>query len=215
VEEFNLNDFLNAICLKNQLITVTTDKLLEVYSDYENFITFLDSFYVLSSMDSGFMLLSDDFIKKVMDVIGDNRFKYDDSEITETINSYISYLNSIKCYSESYRNLLKNGYLSYNEDARKIEFDSDEGFIDALAFDAVVYASLESENFSERGEDALILSSLNYFIECCPGLFMNEGYKKQVDAKLRELSRRGWPFNRSNREYALETQEALGKIYKK
>lgn len=216
MEEFNMNDFFNVICLKNQLLLVPIDALMEKYEDYENFIVFLDSFYVLLSIDSSFLLFDDNCISKVEKIIHENRFKYKDKEIVSVINGIIMYLNSLKIMDDNYKKMLKNSYLYYQEDCRKAEFVDEDFFLQALGFDAVVYYALEEDNMDLlEDSDILFLSSINYFIETIPWYFENEKVKQIVMNKLEEIGKKGWPFKKVNRKYSIETREYLQKIKKR
>ena len=65
--DINISDFVNVLCLKNQLINVDDEVLLEVYKDYENYVTFLSSVITLinNEEDSPFLLYRDSFLKKI------------------------------------------------------------------------------------------------------------------------------------------------------
>lgn len=213
MEEFDMNDFINVICLRNQLLVVPTEEFVEMHRDEEKFLSFLDTLSVLITIDSAFFLFSDELIEKAKDVIADNRFNYKDKNIVEVINQAISYFNNIKNYDESYKNLLKNGYLGYQEDCRKATIEDEMFLLDTLAFDAVVYFALAEDRMDLIDDsDALFLASVNYLIESIPELFNDEVIKTRALNKLEELTKKGWPFRKTNREYSKETIENIQKI---
>lgn len=211
--ENTINDFVNVICLRNQLLVVPFEKFVKLHRDKEKFITFLDTFAVLTEVDSAFLLFSDEVLEKVENVMYDNRFKYEEAEIVEAINQAIAYLNSIRAYEESNKNLLKYGYLSYQEECRKTSIDSERILFDTLATDAVVYLALEEDRMDLLdGTDEFFIASINYFMEAVPELFDNSEIKGRALKKLEEISTKGWPFKRSNREYSKETIKNMQKI---
>lgn len=213
MEEYTINDFENVLCLKNQLISVPISTLLDVYCDKENFITFLDTCIVLISTDSGFMLFSDELGEKVKEIIGQNRFKYKDKEIVEAMNSIIGYLNETITYSDSYKAILMNGYLAWQEDCRKIEMEDNQIFLEAMAYDALVYCALKENNMELIDKDDMFLSSVNYFMVVFPEIFNDSKVTKLLLEKLAEQeTKKGFFKNRTTRVYARETREIFEKI---
>ena len=211
--KYDLNDFLSVLIFKNHLENLSKEQLIEQTKNYENFLEFLDSFAVLSEIDSAFLLFKNEYIEKVESVIATSRFKYDDPDIVSIINSVIIYLNEIKAYSESLKNILKNQYLSYHEECRKVEIEGESVFLDALAFDAIAYTCLVNGNLDKiEGFDAYFLSSINYFMATVPEIFDNEEILEITIKKLNELAKKGWPFNTYNRKYSKETMENLQKV---
>ncbi len=212
-DDYTLEDFENVICLKNQLICVPTKTLLEVYNDKENFIAFLDNFSVLANTDSAFMLFSEDMVQKVRDIIRNNRFKYKEKEIVTAMNEIILYLNNLQSYSQSYRNILMNGYLIYHEDCRKIEMEDTQIFLESMAYDAVVYWALKYNKMEEIERDDMFLASVNYIMEAMPEFFADLKVQALLFKKLDELERKkGFFKNKTTRIFAKETKENFQKI---
>lgn len=213
MEEYTLADFENVICLKNQLICVPLETLLDVYNDSENFVTFLDTFCVLANTDSAFMLFSDELADKVGDVIAQNRFKYKDKEIVNAMNEIIGYLNGIKNYDTSYKNLLMNGYLAYQEDCRDIEMEDTQTLLESMAYDAIAYCALKEDKLEMIDLDDMFLASVNYLMIAMPEMFKDEKVKEVLMKKLDELDKKGGFFkNRVTRTYAKDTREKFQKI---
>ena len=212
MDNITVNDFLNVLCLRNQLVCVDKKQLIEVYQDYENYITFLSSVYALSEVDSAFLLYNNAYIDKIENVVQIHRYDTNDSEVKEVVNTIIGYLNGLRNYSDQYRNTLMEAYHSYNEDARGIEFDGDDLLIKALAYDAVVVAGLANENMEIVTEDDLFISSINYLLNTIPEFFDNVQVKIRAITRLDELSKKGRPFNKTIRTYSKNTLENFQKI---
>ncbi len=213
MNDITMDDFINVICLRNQLLVVPTDEFVEKHREEERFLSFLDTLAVLTMIDSAFFLFSDELIEKAKAVIFEYRFNYKDTNIVEAINQAILYFNTIRNYDESCKKLLKNGYLGYQEDCRKITIEDENQFLELLAFDAVVYFALAEDKMDIVGDDdAFFLASINYLIESIPELFNDEEIKNRAMKKLEEIMKKGWPFKKVNRDYSKETIENIQKI---
>lgn len=213
MENFTMGDFINVICLRNQLLVVPEDEFVEKHKDEDQFLSFLDTFAVLTEIDSAFLLFSDDIISKIEAVITDNRFRYKERSIIEAINQVIYYVNGVKNYDESSKELLKKSYLEFHEDCRKGTIEDDDFFLKLLAYDAIVYFALAEDRMDlVENADICFLSSINYFIEAIPELFDNAAIKIRATNKIEEIAKKGWPFKRVNRNYSIETKENLQKI---
>ena len=138
-EKYSLDDFYSVLLLRNHLEFLSVKQLEDLYQNTTNFLVFLDTIAVFSEIDSAFLLFKDEYISKIERIISINRFKSNDSDIKEIINSIIIFLNQIKCYDTSYKNILKNNYLAYQEDCRKVEMDSEQILLESLGYDAVAY----------------------------------------------------------------------------
>ena len=212
MDNYNLEDFENVLCLKNQLVNVPLDKLMEVYQDYDNYLCFLDTIAVMSDIDSSFLLFSPYFIEVIQSIIQIHRFDVEDSNVKEAINSIIGYLNQLKSYSDSYRDFLKNGYLDYHEDVRKVEFSSDRDFLFSLGYDAVVYVALHDGNMDLISDDTLFLSSLNYFIETIPDVFKDSLFLNRAIDYLNKIDDKKFPLFDRTKKYCKETRNNFQKI---
>ncbi len=212
-EKYSLDDFYNVLLLRNHLEFLSVKQLEDLYQDTTNFLVFLDTIAVFSEIDSAFLLFKDEYISKIERIISINRFKSNDSDIKEIINSIIIFLNQIKCYDTSYKNILKNNYLAYQEDCRKVEMDSEQILLESLGYDAVAYKAIVENNLELiKDADDYFLASINYFIEVIPELFKNNEIKQLVIDSIEKLAKKGWPFNRTNREFSNETKANLQKL---
>ena len=212
-EKYSLDDFYNVLLLRNHLEFLSVKQLEDLYQDTTNFLVFLDTIAVFSEIDSAFLLFKDEYISKIERIISINRFKSNDSDIKEIINSIIIFLNQIKCYDTTYKNILKNNYLAYQEDCRKVEMDSEQILLESLGYDAVAYKAIVESNLELiKDADDYFLASINYFIEVIPELFKNNEIKQLVIDSIEKLAKKGWPFNRTNREFSNETKANLQKL---
>ena len=61
-----MEDFINLLALKNQLINANFNELMKDYkNDYNLYLQFLDSVCMLLKNDSGFLLFSKESINKI------------------------------------------------------------------------------------------------------------------------------------------------------
>lgn len=209
-----MTDFINVLCLKNQLLNVDEEKLMEVYQDYNNYMTFLDSVVVLTQIDSAFLLYKDMFSKKIEQIIGIHRYNTKDSNVRAVINDIIGYLNSIKTYSPNYRNLLKDSYKSYHENVRKTYFKNSDELLYSMGYDAVVYAAITEDDMNLINQDDMFLSSINYLLETIPSIFDDPKVRERTLKKIDKLEK--WaPFNKEIRKYSRVTKANYQKIKNK
>ena len=211
--EITVRDFVDVLCLKNQLINVEKEKLLEVYKDYENYITFVSTVLnMIETEDSPLLLYRDSFVKKIEDVVQIYKDSARSSKVRRAANDVVRYLNHIKSYSTIDRKLLKEAYKSYNEGVRKTNFLDERDFLYAVGYDAAVYAALVEDNMDLITQDDMFLSSVNYLLEKIPTIFDNKDVQERTLSKLEELER-GWnPFNIRIRKYSKITRENYQKI---
>lgn len=155
--DISISDFVNVLCLKNQLINVDEEILLEVYKDYDNYVTFLSSVITMinNEDDSPFLLYRDSFLRKINDIVQIHRYDAKDKEVVNAANEIIGYLNHIKSYSLSDRRLIKEAYRSYNEDVRKTTFIDEKEFLYSLGYDAAVYAAIVEDDMEKITENDL------------------------------------------------------------
>lgn len=212
-EEFTIDDFLNVVILKNQLITMSNDDLKRLYQDYDSYLVFLDTVSVLTSIDSSFLFLRDDFIDKIEKVISYNRFEAD-PDTWSIVNDVISYFNMTKIYSSRYKDALKKNYLAYHEGVRKCKLNEDK-LLSMMVNDAFFLLALEEKNLDSFGEDQYFLSSLNYFIETVPELFQDQDVQEMVENRIDSVSVGNWPFSRKSRVLLKETKNHYQKIKQK
>ena len=215
MEEYSIDDCENVLCLKNQLVCVDTSKLLEVYADDENYITFLDTLVVLLETDSAFLFLNEQMIPKIFDIINSCRFRMKDSEVIQVTNAIIRELNHLRCASDEYKQALKDAYYQYQQESRKLFLSNDEELLESIAYDAVVCAGLEEDHLDYVTDDMLFLASLNYLLSTMPELFQKDLASKLTIQKIDELLHKNRLFHHNVRDYAKETKKIYQKIQEK
>lgn len=211
--EINMTEFINIMKLKNQLIMFSSSELVEIYKDIDDFFTFLDTFILLTETDSGFLLFDDSFRDKICSVMQYHRFNCND-DIKQTINDVICYLNSISGYSREHTNLLKNGYLSYQEQMRHVEFYTTESMLASIANDAIVCCSLINGELDEIEDGDHFLMFLNYMVNVCPEFFNDKDVLKRVYFLLDKASHESRIFS-MRKKYVKETKSRLVEVFKK
>lgn len=211
--DITMQEFINILRIKNQLIMFSGNELIEIYKNEEDFLCFIDTFVLLTEVDSAFLLFDERFSDKICTLLQDHRFNCD-SEIKQSINDIISYLNGIRGYSKGYINILKNSYLSYQEQMRQVEFSTTEAFLASMANDAIVFSSLQDGELDKIEDGDYYMMSLNYFMKVCPELFENCDVLERASSLLdkefkssRILSKR--------KKYVKETRERLNNASKK
>ncbi|MBR2827753.1 MAG: hypothetical protein IKE70_00775 [Bacilli bacterium] len=186
--EYSIQDFSNVLRIRNQIAFLDRDILLELYKDLDNYITFLDTFVVLTNIDSGFLLLSPDFVPRVQEIVELNRFNIHDSLTYDGINQIITYLNEVKGQSESYKRRMRIQYASFQEDIRGVSFSSNQKLVQSLGYDPYVMDGLLDYNLDDLGEDKLFLASINSFLELIPELFEDSSITNLVQNKMEDIN---------------------------
>lgn len=214
MEEYTLDDYINLLALKNQLINAKLSTLMKDYKeDYLLYLQFLESVYMLLETDSGFLLFSEEAKEKIYSIIDIHRFD-DDKEVSACVNEIIGYLNAMNGYSPEMKKLMKEQYLAYQEDIRQINILNGETLIDLMAYDALCLFSLNTQDeFNIKpNEEYSFLSSLNYLIGTCPEIFNDPDIKKNAEKAIDIIMKKGGFFNFKGKKYSKKTQANFQKI---
>lgn len=214
MNECSIKDFFNVLVLKNQLITLNSYEMKELYQDYSNYIIFLDTFCVLTSIDSGFLFLNDDIVDKIEKVVNYNRFNTD-FYTYEIINKIIQYLNLIKGYSSEQRNLYQKSYLVYQEDIRKVQINNIDELLQYLTYDARMVIAIEDDNTEIIDDDKMFMSSLNYLIETAPEVFQNPLVYKFMKERLNSIKIKPMSFSFKTKKLIKDTRNNYQRIKQK
>ncbi len=208
-----MEDFINLLALKNQLINANFNELMKDYkNDYNLYLQFLDSVCMLLKNDSGFLLFSKESINKIFDVVNIHRFDCKDNEVVTCINDIIGEINKIRGLSKEARNIMMSSYLTFHEDIRKINILNGDTLIQLIANDALCLFNIVNKEELKDKEEYMFLSSLNYLIYSCPELFDDEDFKNEAMRKVDIVMKKGWPFNSKGRNYSKKTKENLVKV---
>ena len=214
MEEYTLDDYINLLALKNQLINGKLSTLMKDYKEnYLLYLQFLESVYMLLETDSGFLLFSEEAKEKIYSIIDIHRFD-DDKEVSACVNELIGYLNAINGYQPEIKKLMKEQYLAYQEELRQINILNGETLIDLMAYDALCLFSLNTQDeFNIKpNEEYSFLSSLNYLIGTCPELFNDPDIKKNAEKAIDIIMKKGGFFNFKGKKYSKKTQANFQKI---
>ena len=212
--DYCLDDYINLLALKNQLINAKLSVLMKDYeNDYLLYLQFLESVYMLLDTDSGFLLFSDEAKDKIYSIIDIHRFD-DDKEVSSCVNEIIGFLNSMNGYTSEMKKLMKEQYLAYQEEIRKVHILNGETLIQLIAYDALCLFSLntQEELVLKDNEEYSFLSSLNYLIETCPEIFNDSDIKRNALKALDMIMKKGGFFNFKGRKYTKKTKENFQKI---
>lgn len=214
MEEYTLDDYINLLALKNQLINAKLSTLMKDYKkDYLLYLQFLESVYMLLETDSGFLLFSEEVKDKIYSIIDIHRFD-DDKEVSACVNEIIGYLNAMNGYSSEMKKLMKEQYLAYQEDIRQINILNGETLIQLMAYDALCLFALNTQEELELkpNEEYSFLSSLNYLIGTCPEIFNDPDIKKNAEKAIDIIMKKGGFFNFKGKKYSKKTQANFQKI---
>lgn len=193
-----VDDFIDLLLIRNQLVYRSLEEIDEICQIEEQYGALIDSIAILLESDTGFLYLEESAIPKIEGIIDKYRFHFTNLDYTRVVNDIIGGINIIKSEGEQEVNSRLEHYLCWHENVRKVTFRSEEDFIITLADDAIVYHMFSS------GEpiaipSIIIYSSLNYFSEMCPEIFMNsilyDNAMQYLDTRLSKLLLR--PVERS------------------
>ena len=204
--------FENLLILKNQLITLSTQKLLDIYENLSNYIKFIDSVICMLQEESAFLFLNEDYIKKIQSVLQAHRFDIEDKEIINTINEITICLNDITCSSDNYRNMLVSSYFEYNKDVRDVNFATMDDFIYMLSYDGIVYLTLKGAVDYSIDDGLLSLSSINYIMSVYPQCFEDININKNTQKKLDEIFNKSSIFELNTKISSYNTKKRIKKI---
>lgn len=208
-----MEDFINVLALKNQLINANFSELMRDYqNDYDLYLQFLNTVCILLKTDSGFLLFSKESIDKIFNIVNIHRFDTDDKEVIACINDIIGEINNIRGYSAEVKKMMMNSYLAFHEDIRKINILNGDTLIQLIANDALCLFNIVNREELKDKEEYMFLSSLNYLIYSCPELFEDEDFKNEAMRKVDIVMKKGWPFNSKGRNYSKKTKENLVKV---
>lgn len=211
--EITMTEFSNLLKVKNQLIMFSSSELVEIYKEEEDFLVLLDTIAIMSQIESAFLLFDDSFREKIFSILQSHRFNCD-SDIKKIINDFISYLNGLKGYSDNLVNTLKNCYLSFQEEARRVTFSSNDSLIASIADDAVVYYALQSGDMEEIKDGDYYVMSLNYLINSCPEMFSDESVVERAVSLLDKELKESKIFS-DRKKFVKEAKKRLSDVNKK
>ncbi len=210
----DLSEFCNLLILRNHLGLLSEEKIVEVYQDYDCYCVFLNTVLSLIEKDSGFLLLDDELIPKILLVIQIHRFDCNDADVSSLANELIYYLNVISSYSPALKNTLKMQYLFYHQDLRGVTFQSYEKLLSSLSYDAIAFSALMGDQMDIIRKDSNFMMSLSYFKEVCPEMFFDTNVGNRASQKLKEIYKNSKMFS-SQKKYVKSLYHSIQKIPQK
>lgn len=212
--EYSILDFSNVVHIRNQIAFLDMKTLISLYKDKDNYINFLETFVIMTNIDSGFLLFSEQFLDRVETIVQLNRFSFDNSEIHQTINDIIGYINQIKSQPESYKSSVRQHYACFQEEIRGVNFSNNAALVRSLGYDAYVIDALRDHDMSNIGEDLLFLASVNSFFELIPELFDDSKIRELTEEKIQEIKNTSKFYQRDIKRFTKNTENNFQKLLK-
>lgn len=211
-EDCGLEDCLNIIFIKNQLINAPLDKLKEINSGYEEFGEFIDTLNIALDAEPAFFLLSDEIIRRAEAVVAHKRFEYSDPQYNAIINNIIGQINCLKSIPADIRRRQVEAYICWQNEIRQLGHLSTADFVEALANDAIVIQRLLAGNLGDI-DPLFFLSSTNYIVEVIPQFYQEfPGTLDLTFQRLDEHVHKKGILNWAERSYAKQTKKNIEKV---
>ena len=208
-------DFENLVFLRNQLSVASMQVLKEVYSDMDNYICLLDTLVLLTQVDGGFLLMSNDYYDRILTLVDLHRFDADDI-VRKVANDIIVYINDLSSKQGSSLNTrLLIQYKEYQEDLREVNFDNIQDLINSVAYDAVVLLALSKDRLDIIDNEDYFMYSLNYIMKCFPEYFHDDEFKERAITALKMIHDKQSIFKRDKKKFSKEMINNIVKIKKK
>lgn len=208
-------DFENLVFLRNQLSVASMQVLKEVYSDMDNYICLLDTLVLLTQVDGGFLLMSNDYYDRILTLVDLHRFDAEDI-VRKVANDIIVYINDLSSKQGSSLNTrLLIQYKEYQEDLREVNFDNIQDLINSVAYDAVVLLALSKDRLDIIDNEDYFMYSLNYIMKCFPEYFHDDEFKERAITALKMIHDKQSIFKRDKKKFSKEMINNIVKIKKK
>ena len=208
-------DLVQAIYVKNHLLILPPDKLMEIYCNDERFIYFIDTLIVIANSDYGFFLFNDLILDRILSVINRRRNCYSDENTVEGINSLIRLCNYTKNLDSKVKQLYLTQYLMYQSDIRNFEIDSIRKMAVLTVNDAFVYDAVVHDEWSNISYDGFLLGSLMYLRKFTPSIFNDDIKRANVIERLNFIKDKNGIFNKQIKEYKKVVIDSISKLNKK
>ena len=209
--------FENTLIMKNQLIKMETDELVEVYreSDLDKYKCFLATVIWMLENEQAFFCIDEFITEKVCAVIDIYKDEVKDTPIYGIINNLKIYLNAIDTTELDKKTSVVKQYYMYHKTIRNAKFDGSQGFLNTLGLDAFVYFYLRGEDELPEIEekDALLLFSIAYFIDACPSFFKDENVYNKTINELNNLKKNTSLFDVAVRSLLSRDKKMIKSIY--
>lgn len=209
-----LQDKLDIIVLKHQLICAAQIDLAKEYEGEEEYGMFIDILNEALTQEPVFFMLDDRFLKIADDIVHNKRFDYYKvSNYNEVINEIIGKVNSIRSMPDDIKARQVQAYVAWNLQVRQLGGRiTQEDFYKILGYDAELISGLINKDLSDLPQ-YYFFSSTNYLLAALPELF--EEYPdvlEQTTRRLDESSKKRGFWNWAERDFAKVTKENLQKV---
>ena len=185
--EESTTNFKNFMYLKDQLLHSDTKDMIDIYQEYSQYEAFVYATVDLINHEAPFLLFDESFAEKIRDILVLHRFDAED-DVKESVNDIIVFLNEFMALKESDKLEITHHYLNYQEAARMVIFKDYCSLIYSLGYDCVVLDALEEGDTTEVTEDPYTLMSINYLVNCCPNLFLDNKIRDTAIDKLESIN---------------------------
>ncbi len=209
-----LQDKLDIIVLKHQLICAAQIDLKKEYEGEEEYGMFIDILNEALSQEPVFFMLDERFLRTAEDIVHNKRFDYNRvSNYNEVINEIIGKINSIRTMPDDIKQRQVQAYVAWNLNIRQLGGRiTQEDFYKILGYDAELISGLINKDLSGL-ERYYFFSSANYLIEALPEMFVEyPDALEQTTAKLDASSKKRGFWNWAERDFAKVTKKKLQKV---
>ncbi len=212
-----LQDKIDIIFLKHQLICAPEIDLTEAFSAEEEYGAFIDIFNVALEAEPAFFLLNDEFLKTAEGILYSKRFEYmHTANYNEIINDIIGRINHLKGIHPYLISHQVSSYINWNLEVRQLgSIMKETEFYRVLGRDANLIQGLINGDIEDI-EPYYFFSSTNYLATVMPELY--EQNPEMLDMTMQKLDhsiQKRWFWNLAERDFARETQKKLYKVKSK
>lgn len=215
MDEYETEDLVDVMLIKNNLILLDSDTLIEKCNSKKTFKFFIDSINKLLDTESSFLLLDEAYIDKIQEVVNMYRFSFRDKEYVSILNGVICKINEVKNYPDSLVEAMKDSYIETQSELRKFSFPSLETFMMSLSYDAVCILAFREQSEELITEETLFYCSSNYFINTIPEIYDDEYTNNLTDKIINKRLSRFSFLERNVKAFAKDTKESIEKIKKR
>ena len=211
-KDISLTDFENLLMMKNQLLTLSSDRLVDLYQNIDDYVIFIDTIICMLKEESAFLYLDKEIVNKIQKVLQIHRFDIGNTEIIDAINAVTLYLNDVECASDDYRKMLVISYEEYQKCIRDTSFDKFNDFLYVLSCDAPVFLSLKGVIELPEIDNSILLPSIIYLLERCPEFFENKDVHDKAWNMLNQIYSSSGMFSLDTKIVASRTKKKLKQI---
>ncbi len=188
----DVNDFMDVLELRSDLLYADEEDLEKAFSDDERFIQLIKVVYNLVDIDNcGFAILDNEITKSIYKLINIRRheIKKISPETFNLINDIINKLNEVYFKPEEEKDILRMNYLINQANIRKIEFNNLGDIIDSMGIDGIVLDYINGDEIEEDIPNELIVGSIVYLNSSIPGLFELDEVKERIVPLINKIDK--------------------------